>query len=306
MSIYKNIKVSVVGDVGIDNFVYSRIIKVSDEAPVLVVRKSAINNITGLASNVASNIRALGAKVQLSGVRGNDYFGSKLESLVTECNIENNIIIDKRPTIVKSRYMAQNHQLLRVDTEIEKPIRSEISKKIVDGVKSYNPDIIVISDYAKGTITAALMDELKSLGKPIIANPKPQNIFLYDKIDTVQLNKKEADAVLRLTNESANNYVSILKRLKLNCLIITRGSEGIWIYTDDRLEKIEAVAEKVVDPCGCGDTALSVIALERYFNTDIIKIGMLANEAAASVIKKLGTHVVDLDRLLQMRTNIIK
>jgi rfaE bifunctional protein kinase chain/domain len=306
MSYYKDIKVAVVGDVMLDHYIFSRPIKVSTEAPVLIVRKQAIMNVLGGAANVAANIRKLGAQVIVVGVIGNDYFGKKLRDLVDELQIQSGLVVDKRPTTTKMRILAHSQQIVRLDTEVEANLKSHIRDSLIEKVKKFNPDVIVISDYLKGVISIELLDELKKLGKLIVSNLKPQNIFSCRNTDTTILNRHEAYQALKSIQNKNLDLSGLRGLLDVKYLIETKGSEGLTIYSSkDRIDN-KAERVKVYDVCGAGDTVISVVALERFLGTDIEKIGLLANYGASTVVKQLGTHSIDKEDFFRFRKQLLK
>ena len=302
---YQKIKVAVIGDIAIDHYIFARAIKISSEAPVLVCRKQAIYNTLGCAGNVAANVRGLGAETLLVGVVGNDYFGKKIENIINELHIYSGLIIDKRPTTVKMRILANSQQITRLDTEVETKITAKVREDIIKRVKMFNPNVIIVSDYFKGVISAELLSELRKLGKIIIANPKPQNILCYRNIDVVTLNREEAKRALKTLKNSKLKLDDLRKFLNIKFLIETRGSEGLAIYADKDNTVNQAEQVKVCDVCGAGDSVISIIALEMFLGTVINKIGMLANFGASTVVKQLGTRVIDNKEFFRFREVLI-
>ena len=303
--LYSKIKCTVVGDVGIDYFVYSRVIKVSAEAPILVVRKQAVCCVLGLAANVASNVKALGANVQIVGVQGSDYFGQKMLNLIGEQNIQNGLVGDKRPTTVKERILANSQQIVRLDTEVDVRITSQIRNSLLDKIREFNPDIILVSDYLKGVVSFELLEELRNMGKMIISNPKPKNILAFRDTDTISLNKEEAYRALKYLKNSKLGLEDLRKLLNIKYLIETRGQDGLIIYGEDGRISNPAEMVNVADVTGAGDTVIAIVALERFLGTSIQKIGMLANFGGASVVKQRGTHTVDREEFFRFRKTVL-
>lgn len=304
--VYSRIKCVVVGDCMLDHYIFARPIKVSSEAPVLVCRKQAIMNILGGAANVAANVKKLGAEVLVVGVLGSDYFGKKLRDLIDELRIQSGLVVDKRPTTVKMRILAHSQQIVRLDTEVETGISSQVRDNLISKVDKFNPDVIIVSDYLKGVISPELLDGLRKLGKLIISNPKPQNIFAYRDTDTVVLNRHEAYQVLKILNNNSLDLNGLRNTLNIKYLVETKGEQGLTIYTDKNKIENGANKVKVYDVTGAGDTVLSIIGLERFLNTDMEKIGLLANKAASTVVSQLGTHMVDKNEFFRFRKMVIK
>ncbi len=295
MQPYEKIKAVVVGDQMVDQYLFTQATKVSQEAPVLVVKKRGSNIILGGASNVSLNINSLGAKVFPVGVIGNDYFGDKLRLLYKELNISTDgIIKENRLTTVKTRIIAGNRQLLRMDNESENPILKESIFKFIEYIKKVNPDIILVVDYDKGVVSLDLMDELRKLDKPIFINGKPEHISYYTNIDTLICNEYEFTKSLEKFSLFLHKDISednLLEVLKIKNIIHTRGENGLSIYTKLKKQNFSGKKVEEIDCTGASDSVLSVIALESQVS-DIFTAAYLANIAGSIVVTKFGTRPI--------------
>lgn len=302
----------IIGDVMMDEYVWGEASRLSPEAPVPVVNISSQSFVPGGAANVANNIRALNGKVHLIGVIGNDGIGRKLsfELGIKQIAVDRLIVDHERPTILKTRIIASNQQVVRVDKELKKQIAEEVEARIIAKIEEVIPEInvIVISDYGKGVITEKLINNVVSLSKryqkKVILDPKVENYSIYKEITLVTPNHKEACEILRTninTLEDLNNAGNqILENLNCEAVIITRGKDGMSIFERGKSPiHIPTIAREVFDVAGAGDTVVSVIALALALNLDFVNAAILANCAAGIVVGKIGTATVTPNELIE-------
>jgi D-beta-D-heptose 7-phosphate kinase/D-beta-D-heptose 1-phosphate adenosyltransferase len=289
---FKNIKVVVLGDHMVDHTIYCKPKRISQEAPVLITKKYKFQDFLGGASNVALNIKALGAKVYAGGVIGNDHFGNILIDLFNSNDIDiSGLVKEQRPTTTKTRVIATKRQLLRFDRETEKNIEDQSEVKIVGNIKEINPDIIVIADYDKGNITKSLMQKLTKLNIPIYMNGKPNHIASYENIHALICNDYEFKNSFKYLNLETKTEETLLERLNLKVLIRTLGDQGLVVCTKDSKVKIEAYKVKCVDPTGASDTIISTFCLESQF-LNTIEAAEHSNKAASIIVTKFGTKPI--------------
>jgi rfaE bifunctional protein kinase chain/domain len=298
-------KIAVIGDLILDEYIHGDVTRISPEAPVPVLKLNNIDYFCGGAANVAVNLAKLGVEPMVYGVVGDD---ESAQILLGMCEIENvnteSVWIEyDRKTTTKTRLVSQGQQLLRYDDEetgkllVNLPALSKICKEA---------DIIIISDYAKGIVTLALMDLLKSNKKidaMIIVDPKKANLTCYYYCDIVTPNKKEAEEFckFKITNKEtlaqAGNYIT--EKLYCNYTIITQGAEGLFIFDRKRLDNsyyhIPSTAKQVYDVTGAGDTVISVLAYYLAQGLDIYEAAKRANYAAGIVVGKSGTATITLE-----------
>ncbi len=310
----KNIKkgrVLVLGDLILDHFIWGKVDRISPEAPVPVVRVTKESFMPGGSANVALNIKALGGEVAVCGVVGNDEFGKKLFAILNDMNIDTDGIIfdNKRPTTLKTRVIAQHQHIVRVDkediVEANKDIIKKISQVIKDKLKKYN--VIIFSDYAKGFISKNVKETVfNEIGKKkilLLADPKVKNIELYKGFFLVTPNKKEAfEAVNVELSENENDLINVGKKLKkhlnLKNLLITRGEEGMSLFTDNKHIRIPTFAQEVFDVSGAGDTVIATIACALSAGIDLQKSAIISNIAASVVVGKMGTATTTVNEIL--------
>ncbi len=296
---FNNLKVVVLGDHMVDHTIYCNPKRISQEAPVLVIKKNKSQDFLGGASNVALNIKALGAQVYAGGVIGNDHFGDILTNLFNSNDIDiSGLVREQRPTTTKTRVVATKRQLLRFDRETEKDIQDQSEVKIVGNIQSINPDIIVIADYDKGNITQSFMEKLTKLNIPIYINGKPNHINYYKDIYALICNDYEFHNSFKYLNLKIKTEESLLKSLNLKVLIHTLGDDGLIVCTKDSKVKLDAYKVKCIDPTGASDTIISTFALESRF-LNIIEAAEHANKAASIIVTKFGTKPVTYKEYLK-------
>jgi len=294
----KNKNILVFGDVILDEYVFCRIIKTSHEAPVPVVEIINREYRLGGAGNVAANISSLGASVTLVGTCGDDEFAIEITKLLKEKKISNKIIYnDKNETIVKSRIISDKKQLLRIDKEkLYKPEKNYIIDGKYDG--------IIISDYAKGSVSKHMIDKLRNKAIkdniPIFLDPKPKNKKLYHDFTTMTPNKDEAAKLLRNFNSlnKAKQFCILLKeKYNLKYSIITLAEDGMVVYDGDKFEHILAAKRDVFDITGCGDTVVALLMLAYCCTKNIFLSARFANFGAGIVGTKSGASQVTIKEM---------
>lgn len=283
----------VIGDIMLDKYLEGEVTRMNVEAPVPIVNLKKEYSELGGAANVASNVVSLGGKVSLFGFLGNDESGTIVKDLLRKKNIDF-ILEENKMTITKTRVTTGTQQLIRFDKEEKSEnIFSEGMKKIMIE-KIEKADLIIISDYNKGTITVDLIGFLSKYKNKIIVDPKPQNKHLFKGVFLVKTNKTESFEMSFCSDvEAAGN----LLRSELNAnIIITRGNEGMSIFSTKRFD-IPTFAKEVYDVTGAGDTAIAALALAIASGADLGDAAIISNYAAGISIEKRGTYSVKLKEL---------
>jgi len=286
---FPNRKITVIGDVMLDTYEYGTALKLSPEAPVPVVVNPSTINFPGGAANVASNISSLHGKVSLFGFIGKDAAGKILSKLLAERNVDFFPSYSDKTT-QKERIACQQH-IVRVD--YENTDSKSLNNASLEG-EIRGSDLIVISDYAKGAITRNLIERIKSLGKPIIADPKPRNIQFYYGISVIKMNQNEAFEVSG-ENEIYSAGKILAEKFSSN-VIITRGSEGVVLFGKLSAE-FPASARNVSDITGAGDTFLAALSLSLSSGAKLEDAVLISNYASGIAISKKGTYSVKLSEL---------
>lgn len=307
---FYNKKIAVVGDMMLDCYYWGEVSRISPEAPVPVVAVDNEFSRFGGAMNVAHNILTLGGIPLPIGVIGNDYNGKVLRSLMAELKINDSfIIVDKnRPTTTKTRVIAHNQHVVRIDKEDLTPINSKIENKIIDVLKKNikKIDAIILEDYNKGVLTSRLIEEIISLAneskKIITVDPKFNNFFSYKNVTVFKPNRKETEDVLGIkikTQEDVTNAGNtLMEKLKAKYVLLTLGEEGVALFENGKSErKIPTKARKVADVSGAGDTVISTLTIALAAGADIYDAAYLANFAGGLVCEEVGIVPISIDKL---------
>ena len=301
----------VLGDLILDQFIWGKVERISPEAPVPVVRMDRESFMPGGASNVANNIAALGGKVDIAGIIGNDERGAILKSELDQRGIgTNGIIRDKtRPTISKTRVIAHKQQVVRIDKETSLPVNKRLIGKLANIVKNKldNVDILIIEDYGKGTITSELLKIIIPLAKKkrkiIAVDPKEDHFSLYKGVDVITPNHKEASIAsgVAIVNKKTLDEAGklLLKKLKCSTILITLGEKGMSVFKEGaKPVHIPTLAQEVFDVSGAGDTVVGVFSLSLASGATSVQAAHIANVAAGIVVGKIGIAIVDQDELI--------
>jgi len=292
----------VIGDVMLDKYISGVVSRISPEAPVPVVNVNKESYVLGGAGNVVSNLRSLGAKVTLIGAVGKDREASIIKKLLKKQGVKNNLIETNKPTIVKTRIVGQNQQMLRIDYENCESLENDKVIKIVKQ-KIKNCDGIVISDYSKGLITRSIVKSIVSLakGKVVVADPKHFEEDFYKNVSIITPNEKEAFALSKLGKESTLKEVAMKLESELNCkVLITRDVKGMSLLKNKELIDIPTIAKKVYDVTGAGDTVIAALVLSITSGASLEEAAIIANHSAGIVVGKPGTETTSIKELLSV------
>lgn len=311
---FDKLKILVIGDLMLDIFIYGSVDRISPEAPVPVVEIKKEVMMPGGAANVAANLKALGVTPILAGIIGNDNNGLLLKNLLNEMQIDNQFIIDDgRTTSTKTRVVAHSQQVVRIDKEEKHKIKKKDTDKLLSfiGDIKNSIDAIIISDYGKGMITKYLIEQLVTnfSEKIITVDPKIENFYYYKNVTSLTPNNKEASTAtnIKITDEESLIKCGkhILEKLKSKSLVITRGEEGMTVFTEENITHIPAVAKEVFDVTGAGDTVISVFTSALAVGANYTEAAIIANAAAGIVVGKVGTATTNKDELLKQIPNLI-
>ena len=298
--------VLLIGDVMLDEYLEGDAERISPEAPIPIVKVANSRLLIGGAGNVARNIVSLGGKAHLIGVCGCDAKGELLHSLLHADGIKADLSsLHNRPTTLKTRVIARNQQMLRIDHEETAPLSSKETLLLLDAVKkvidSYS--VLIISDYGKGVVSQELMDGVlrlrsESHSKPkILVDPKTPNFPLYHDVYILTPNTKETSEGAGLPARTQDEILAAGKSIfrKLNCdhLLTTLGANGMALFlSPDTVWHIPTAAQKVYDVTGAGDTVMATLALCQATGLDLLDSCVLANYAAGKVVADVGASTV--------------
>ncbi len=284
-------KILVVGDIVLDRYVIGHVERISPEAPIPILRPNRIEERPGMAGNVALNLASLGQEVHLLSRIGQDEASAKLQKLLTDEGIHCHFKIDSSiPTPVKTRMVASNQQLLRIDEETITPYTTPIIDLPLQEI-----DLIAISDYKKGFLSTPLLRTLIDSGIPTIVDPKGRDFIPYRGATLIKPNFHEAREAsgLEALDEIAQK---LLIETRAKALLITRSEQGLSLFTPHRTD-IPAHVHDVRDVTGAGDTVLAILAAAIANNRPFQKAAELANYGASLAVQQFGCAQVDLQNL---------
>src|SRR6201994_89635 len=301
-----------VGDLMLDEFVYGEVSRISPEAPapVIAARRSETN--IGGAGNVARNIAALGARCIFVGLIGEDEVGAKLAvTLAQEPGIESLLVHDPaRPTTRKVPFVSEHFSthMLRADWELAAPASGEIEQKLIDTIPPLlaRADIVLLSDYAKGVLTARVIrnviDAAKKAGKRVIVDPKSANFAIYRGASLLTPNRKEFAEATRSRADSDQTIAEAARDAMMladcEAILVTQSEDGMTLVPrEGEAVHVPAHPVKVRDVSGAGDTVVAALALALAVDADWEAALRIASAAAAVAVGKPGTAAVSAREL---------
>lgn len=299
-----NSKVLVVGDVMLDQYWHGHTSRISPEAPVPVVNVKRHENRLGGASNVALNAKALGATVSLLGVVGQDESGQALEDLLTQADIHSALIhSSKVPTITKLRILSHHQQLIRLDVEEDLRQHEEEILQTTYLRCLAEANVVVLSDYSKGTILnpAFFIQAAKEKNIPVLVDPKNPDFSVYRGATVVTPNAREFQAYVgtcHSLHELETKAQALSKAQEVDCLLVTRSEDGMSVIPKaGDITHIPTHAQEVYDVTGAGDTVIAAMAVALAAGQTLVESAKLANIAAGLAVAKVGTSAVSLKEI---------
>lgn len=304
-------RIAVVGDLMVDRYYWGSVHRVSPEAPVPVVEVESESVRLGGAANVAHNILSLGGEPVLVGLIGNDHTGQVFLEVMKESDLDTRgIVVDaSRPTTVKTRVIAHNQHVVRIDNESKADCPERLRHSIIDAVRYdiRRLDAIIIEDYNKGTITPDIIEALISVArkydKVITVDPKFNNFLEFKNVTVFKPNRREVEEVLggKLTthDDVVKTGRKLLELLHAGNVLLTRGEEGMSLFEEagDMLH-LESSAEAVLDVSGAGDTVISTLTLALAAGATPKEAAVMANCAAGVVVGSVGIVPIKRDELV--------
>ncbi len=311
---FEGLKVLVIGDVMIDAYLIGYVERISPEAPVPVVAVERKEYRLGGAANVALNLVALGAKPILCSVIGEDLDGNDLLGLLENAGVSSSGIIrsKERQTTTKTRVMAQNHQMIRIDNEQTDVITDYdsyvLSQRIINDLLPA-ADVVLFEDYDKGVISQGLIEQIVLHAHKhkikVVVDPKKRNFINYKGVDLFKPNlkelrdgfKKDADPSDVASFEMAVS--DLMKVMELKNIMVTMSERGVMISDGIKFEYIPAHIRKIADVSGAGDTVISVASLCVALGLSNKEIAALSNLAGGLVCEEVGVVPININRLTE-------
>ena len=312
-------RILVVGDVMLDQFVWGKVSRISPEAPVPVVEVTRESYFPGGAANVARNLRALGGRVTILGITGDDHAGETLRNLLDEQGVDTNglLVDDQRPTTLKTRVVAQHQQIVRFDREKGGVLSPSLETIFVQNYTRLldTASAVIFEDYAKGVLNQRLLDQLQRLahrrGIITTADPNARHLLRYTQLTAITPNRMEAFVAAGAAPTEPSDDVlrdeplrrvgeTLLKKWRPANLLITLGEHGMCLFrTGKKPHHIPTVAQEVFDVSGAGDTAIASLTLALTSKANPVEAAEISNHAAGIVVGKVGTATCSPEELVQ-------
>jgi rfaE bifunctional protein kinase chain/domain len=316
LSKFSNVRVLVIGDLMLDRYWWGSVDRISPEAPVPVVRLTETTLALGGAANVAANVVGLGAQVQLLGGIGEDHEATEFRRLLDLANIpdESVLVLRDRPTSLKTRIVAHNQQVVRVDQESSAALSLSMEEDVIARASSLinEVDLVVLSDYAKGFLADRIISDVVEMarraGKDLLVDPKGKNFDKYRGASYLTPNVREVSEVAHRpvgSFESLRRSADeLIQNLSLEGLVVTRGEEGMTLFLVDADPfHVNAKGRQVYDVTGAGDTVIATIAVGLGAGVSLHDVINLANIAAGIVVTEVGTTSITKEKLAREMTS---
>lgn len=319
---FSNLKVAVIGDVMLDRYWWGNVTRISPEAPVPVVKLGRTSVAAGGAANVAANIAGLGASAILVGITGKDTEADILRGLVSEnplidCRL---VQLNSRDTTVKTRIVAHNQHVVRLDQESTEPIKETATEAVITEISAAinQADAVIVSDYAKGLLTedvlAAIFRLAQTDEKIVVVDPKSTDFSKYSEATVITPNLKEALAAMQYSIDSPEMVeklrYDIRSALGLRTLLVTEGENGMTLLDgSDEPFHLAALAQDVFDVTGAGDTVIAAFSVAAASGMNFREAATLANIAAGIAVGHIGTTVVtrrEIEHFINTETELAR
>ncbi len=305
-------RVLVVGDVILDAYIMGNVNRISPEAPVPVVHVASEQRLLGGAGNVARNIAALGGMATLVGAVGDDAAAGNVRQLLDNAGIRSALLtLPERITSIKTRVMARGQQMLRLDQENATPLDIQDLDALFSVLtpELHCHDVVILSDYNKGLVSAAFMRKLRELfiaeSRPVylLVDPKPSNIHLYTDAFILTPNAKETGECAGMPARTREEIIAagraILGQTGCRHLLTTLGAKGMVLFRSAKeVWHVPTMAQNVFDVTGAGDTVIATLGLGLAAGMDLPEACILANYAAGLVVAQVGAAVSSPDALI--------
>lgn len=309
---FNDLRVLIVGDIMLDSYIWGTIDRISPEAPIPVVSVKKKDFRPGGASNVALNVHALGGVPLVCALIGDDEAGRKLTSCLSarSISLDGLVVSPSRPTTEKTRVIAANQHVVRVDEESTEPANADEEAMLLQKIGQLLPqcDVVIFEDYDKGVLTAKVIsgtiDMAIKAGKPTVVDPKKRNFLAYERVTLFKPNLKELREGLKIEIDGRNDdqvrkaVVMAKEKLQAAGIMATLSEHGIYIDYKNQQVRLPAHARDILDVSGAGDTVVAVAAMGVALQLEPWMIAALSNLAGGLVCQKVGVVPIDKQELL--------
>ncbi len=310
-----SLKVLIIGDVMLDNYVWGDVDRISPEAPVPVIAKAGEEQRLGGAANVALNVKAMGADVVLCAIAGNDNNGQRFLELLKSNDIDTEgvLLTKSRKTATKTRIISGSHHLLRIDDESMEDIPLNVENEMIEHILKImdegKVDAIIFQDYDKGLISKKMIDYVVEKAKkadiPVLADPKEKNFSQYKGITLFKPNYKEfikgINKNIRKSDfdELYRAATEFREAQDIKYIMLTLAEQGILICSKNYFKTVPALEKlDIADVSGAGDTVISIAGICLALNFGLDDIAFIANLAGGLVCEKPGVVPIVKEQLL--------
>lgn len=306
---FPRVRLLVIGDVVLDEYVWGEVDRVSPEAPVPVVHVRDETLVLGGAANVARNIIALGGSAALCSVLGDDAGGRRVMDLLKDLGVDPGglVVAPGRPTTRKTRIIARSQQVVRFDRETLDPLPGPVRRRLLDEVGRALPSVdgVIVEDYGKGVLSSRLAAEImrrsEAAGIPVAVDPK-QTLAPYRGASLIKPNLREVETLTGLPVRTAEDLTRAIGRLRQKlggcAVVVTRGAAGVTLFEEDAEGLgVPTVAREVFDVQGAGDTMIAALVLALRAGGSLLEAAAIANAAAGVVVGKVGTATASVDEV---------
>jgi len=298
---FDRLRLLVVGDAMLDEYLWGDVERVSPEAPVPVVHVLRESVALGGAGNVVRNAIAMGARALLATAVGDDRAGERLVDLLKELGADPSgvVAVEGRPTTRKTRVEARSQQMVRFDRETDAPLPDEAVRRLQRAIEAALPQVdgVILEDYGKGILTPGVvrrwMRRFQAAQLPVAVDPKG-HLDSYRGADLVKPNLREVEQLagrpVRTREDLAGAVARLRRKLGGGAVIVTRGAEGMTVF-DEEPRGVDVPIERceVFDVQGAGDTAIAALTLARLAGASLLEAAVIGNAAASVVVRKVGT-----------------
>lgn len=308
---FKHLRLLVLGDVVLDEYLWGEVDRVSPEAPVPVVHVQRESMVLGGAGNVVRNVIALGAACDFCTAVGEDRAGERVLELLAELGVDGrgSVRVAGRPTTRKTRVVARSQQIVRYDRETEEPLPAVAARALLAAIDHFAPRAhgAIVEDYGKGTLAGgtvrAAMRKLEGHGVPVAVDPK-EDLSPYRGAALVKPNLREAEALagmrIRTQADLAKAALRLRRKLGGAAVVVTRGAEGMALFEGDgRACFVGTPRREVFDVQGAGDTTIAALSLALRAGASLLEAAVIANAAAGVVVSKVGTATASPEEVIE-------
>jgi len=311
--LFQGLRVLVIGDTMIDRYLTGTVDRISPEAPVPILRRKIREDRPGGAANVALNAAALGMQVGICSLHGRDPEGEHLREITFEAGLHNQFWAetDERPTTLKTRVIARQQQLLRVDFEETHPLseveQSAFEARIQDAFQRFKPQVVILQDYNKGALNPSSISFALKLAQEkkcfVAVDPKRDHFTAYTGVDLFKPNLMEFRTATGWSGQVSEEELhpvadQFIEGIQAKHLFITLSADGIY-YRNSKAEGglAPTTSRPIVDVCGAGDAVIAVAAAALYSGMSPFETARLCNIAGGQVCERVGVSPVELEAL---------